>query len=224
MRPIVKEPEPPSFVSWKSGFGSTPLPSWRDFGYHHPSVKTDLKCALLAEQGHVCCYCEREIKSSDSHIEHLTPKGRVPAKTYDYQNLLASCEGEKSNGRPPETCGHLKQENLLPVHPLMGSCTDRFVFGSDGSVAPTLDPDYGADAAEAIRVVGLDAPRLRVLRKTALADIDGQLPDPGDAPEEFLRTVRDLIQETSRRDSQGRHHPFATAIVQYLSRYLPAEV
>lgn len=73
--------------------------------------KKDLKLALLREQGFLCCYCGCPIdihslngensSLNNAQIEHLIPKGQrnLAGKyiskhlTYDYDNLLVSCQG-----------------------------------------------------------------------------------------------------------------------------------
>ncbi|SEM75730.1 TIGR02646 family protein [Stigmatella aurantiaca] len=220
MRPILKSPEPATFTAWKGGLAS--VPGWNHFTQTFPLIKRDLKAALLQEQFQVCCYCERDI-AGGAHIEHLVPKSLDPGRTYDYSNLLASCEGERAKGRPPETCGHLKDNAPLSVHPLMPDCSSYFVFSSSGNVSPSPDAAKQQPAQDSITTLGLDSARLVALRRVALEDVDSRLPSPGNTPEDralFRAEVTKLIAEYSAPDAQGRLTPFSTALVQYLERYL----
>lgn len=61
---------------------------------NNPYSKEELKQSLIEEQGHICCYCGQAIENDNwSVIEHLNPKTANLCKTYDYTNLLASCDG-----------------------------------------------------------------------------------------------------------------------------------
>lgn len=56
--------------------------------------KKKLKSSLLKDQGYICCYCGKRILDDFRTIlEHLHPKSKYKDKTYDYTNLLASCDG-----------------------------------------------------------------------------------------------------------------------------------
>jgi len=65
---------------------------------------------LINEQNYLCGYCEAKITLDDSHIEHIKPKDiDEDTLTFDYQNLLISCDGicfSEDNQRI--TCGHKK--------------------------------------------------------------------------------------------------------------------
>ncbi|HNL08245.1 MAG TPA: LysM peptidoglycan-binding domain-containing protein, partial [Chitinophagales bacterium] len=53
-----------------------------------------LRTHLVDEQKHNCCYCEKQISDDEKTImEHLNPKSKYTDKVFDYENLLASCNG-----------------------------------------------------------------------------------------------------------------------------------
>ncbi len=63
-------------------------------------LKTELRKALYEEQKGVCCYCVQELvlgtdlQTTSTVIEHFLPKSaNIEANTYDYKNLLLSCDG-----------------------------------------------------------------------------------------------------------------------------------
>jgi uncharacterized protein (TIGR02646 family) len=223
VRHIHKGREPASLTTWKAALPGA-APNWDDFGRRFPVVKRDLKDALRQEQFQVCCYCERIVTTTDSHIEHLVPRSANASRAYDYSNLLASCEGEGGRGRPPETCGHLKGNHSLPVHPLMPDCVDYFVFRSSGSVEPTREASKQVLAQQSITILGLDSARVGTLRRVALKDMDSTLPELGSgSPAEianFRAAVQQAIAQSSRPDSLGRLTPFSTSLIQHLQRYL----
>lgn len=57
-------------------------------------IRADLRIYILeAEQNFQCAYCESAISSdsSNSHIDHFKRKHFYPELTFDYNNLLVSC-------------------------------------------------------------------------------------------------------------------------------------
>ena len=139
---------------------------------------------LREEQQGLCCYCELEVAKNDSHIEHMEPRSRNPARTYDYSNLAISC-----NGGAIEHCGHYKDDShknrnyswdatrFIPPHDQTTS--GLFYYLQDGSIFSTAE-----DITKAIYLIGylgLDCPRLTERRKMhaqALIDTLGEQPDP----------------------------------------------
>lgn len=60
---------------------------------------TELRDALLAEQGYICAYCMREIPTKDkgvketSKIEHVKSRDDRPDLQLDYDNMVICCPG-----------------------------------------------------------------------------------------------------------------------------------
>lgn len=62
------------------------------------SEKADLKQALLEDQGAICCYCGKRIKNDlNTRIEHIQPKDTYKHLTFEFTNLLVSCQGGTKN-------------------------------------------------------------------------------------------------------------------------------
>ncbi len=100
----TKSIPPPSFLKWLKD-NDTALQAkindpditggeiW-DFFRDNKLVYDELKEALVAYQGCICCYCGQRIYS-DHHtaIEHLFPKTKYKYLVLHFCNLLASCKG-----------------------------------------------------------------------------------------------------------------------------------
>ncbi|AFC26611.1 hypothetical protein [Saprospira grandis] len=57
-------------------------------------TKEALRKTLVEEQAYLCCYCGKQIElNHKTIIEHLYPKSKDKSKTFEYANLLASCDG-----------------------------------------------------------------------------------------------------------------------------------
>ncbi len=115
--------------------------------------------SLRGEQQHLCCYCEVEIAEADSHVEHLVPRSQDAARTYDYGNLAASCNGGAGYIRH---CGHRKgrdYDSAMFVSPHSSATESLFSYGIDGSIAPA-DTQSPATAEYMRALLGLDCPSL----------------------------------------------------------------
>ncbi len=91
MKHILKQSSPQTFEDWKK---NKQPKEWT-----RPPNAVLLKF-LLEDQGHICCYCGiRIFEDHKTIIEHLLPKdeNKYPDKMYDYDNLLASCNGDQKN-------------------------------------------------------------------------------------------------------------------------------
>lgn len=143
MKHIIKSSEPISFTNWKR---THPGLRYKDL---KGSPKTDLKNALISEQKHLCCYCERRIYDADSHIEHFRPKGNPLYQhlELDYNNLHASCIKYLSTGVEPQ-CGHKKENTFTNtlLSPLEPDCACHFWYTLDG-VIHSVD-DRGKEAID----------------------------------------------------------------------------
>jgi len=158
----------------------------------------------------LCCYCESEVTPRTSHVEHMAPRSREPARTYEYSNLAASC-----NGGVVEHCGHFKDNRnknpgffyastkfCAPHDPT----TERlFDYLFDGSVEPAsgLNSSDSENATYMIGYIGLDCPRLTGRRRQQARAIISAL---GDNPDDDLaQWARNYYLNS---DSEGRMRSF----------------
>ena len=123
MKYIEKGDEPEEFRAWKELASESWQPTYADL---RGSEKTAVKKSLMAEQGYICCYCERRLLDSDSHIEDLRPQSDPVADPLDYGNMLCSCQDQVKKGEPRH-CGNLKEDRLLAITPLENGCGEQFV-------------------------------------------------------------------------------------------------
>ena len=94
MRYIKKGASPTFFEVCKTEIED--LDNWEAFSKNQElsQCKKRLHQHLLHEQAGLCVYCERGIPTRlDSHVEHVYPKSSYPTKTFDYRNLVVSCNG-----------------------------------------------------------------------------------------------------------------------------------
>jgi len=80
MKHFVKGNEPVALTEWKALANEEWQPTYGDLS---GKVKEAVKESLLAEQGHICCYCERRLSVGDLHIEHLQPQSSAAVDPLD---------------------------------------------------------------------------------------------------------------------------------------------
>jgi uncharacterized protein (TIGR02646 family) len=201
MKHIVKREEPEEFITWKLLSNDDWQPTFRNIP---GEMKNVLRYALMAEQGGICCYCERRLSAEDSHIEHLRPQSDPMVDPLDFGNLLCSCQNQIRRGAPRH-CGTLKDdwnEPEMMVSPLDPNCERRFAYYGDGVIRAAIADDRGA--LMTIEKLGLAISRLNDLRARVIEPfLDEDL-----SPEE----VRLFVAGYLARDESGRYGEFWTTI------------
>jgi uncharacterized protein (TIGR02646 family) len=172
---------------------------------------------LIAEQGHICCYCGERIVSADSHIEHFQPQTDYPHLELDYFNLLASCQ-QKIQPREPRHCGMGKGDwfhSELLVSPLIADCEDFFEYTVDGQILPSRSLEKAAAATETIDKLSLNINKLKATRAGAIDsiynDLELELPLSGDE-------IDKLIHYYSHTDADDKYQPYCQALVYLLEQ------
>jgi len=199
MKYIVKGHEPFAFTEWKAQTKTKPA-----FNRWYGAIKQQVKISLQTEQGFICCYCECRISKENSHIEHLVPQSIPESDSYNYANMLCSCQKNLSRG-DPQHCGKLKDnwfDSNLFITPLQPDCERRFAYSIDGHIRPSVNDDNAASVT--ITKLGLDIPKLVDQRKKAL--------EPYIDPVLSNEELRHFLNEELKQRSDGSFVPFYTTI------------
>lgn len=229
MRHIQKNPPPQAFEDWKEANRPTAWgdlmsePRHREEGVVY-YTKEELRGELLKEQGHLCCYCQQRIENVESTvIEHLFPrnpkdeadKEQGRARMFDYNNLLAACDGGSmaNRERPPRTksfpqyCDKRKDEDLLPLSPLQPDVETRLTYlQTDDKVRlePVGDAPEVSTAIE--QILNLNTPFLEKRRGAAVDGLffkDIEMLEPISAEE----AAQILAAFQQQQDGQDQHLP-----------------
>lgn len=213
MKYIKKNPPPEKFINWKNLAGENWQPSWNNFQNPEKSIVHD---SLLKEQGFICCYCGQRVEKKDSHIEHLKPRNKYPNLALDYDNLIASCQGENETPPPiPVHCGHKKAEwydEYLMVSPLNSNCSDFFRYTEKGEILPTKDTNYQKSAEETISRLALDLNKLNRMREKAIEGLDIYNLDNDE--------IKILINAFEKMNQQGEYEEFCHVLIYILKQFL----
>ncbi|MEY4936917.1 MAG: hypothetical protein RIS64_3276 [Bacteroidota bacterium] len=139
---------------------------------------------LWLHQKGLCAYCEQEIpektkpdEDAKSHFEHIRPKKRFPTLTYEFKNLIVSCEGFDLStivDKKRQFCGHFKDNDFdkyredIFLNPTENQAiTSYFRFDSEGRIEPNPLKTMAEQkqARYMIETLGLDNPVLNEMRK-----------------------------------------------------------
>ena len=180
MRYINKAESPSFFEECKQSLSDSNR--WEAFSENQPlsRCKQQLHRHLPDEQSGLCAYCEREVTTSNSHIEHVYPKSTYPDKMFDYQNLVTSCNGDSCpitgpNIYKPEdiqSCGHRKSDLLeeqLFLSPLVHVDIGSYFIYNKTSCAIKPSKKNPSKASYTIDLLNLDNSRLSNERFNARA-------------------------------------------------------
>ncbi len=206
MKHIRKKPEPPTILQKINH----PIPDDPKLTYDKSRKKKELRQALSAEQGHICCYCGQKLILEESHVEHLRPRSTHPHLSLEYENLLVSCQGNLQASEPRH-CGKAKDNwfnEELMVSPLWKDCSEFFEYSLAGEIMATKDIGKHHSAKETIDRLSLNIPKLQAMRQ---AEID-PLFELDLAPEEVIG----LIDSMAITDNQGCYRPFCSALIHLL--------
>ncbi|MCY2968272.1 MAG: TIGR02646 family protein [Planctomycetota bacterium] len=184
--------------------------TWSDVTEEH---RQQIRGQLEQLQGRRCAYCEASLDQLGQHIEHFRRRSQFPRLTFEWTNLLWSCDSSQH-------CGHYKDQGAGPYDPdeLIDPCVDDpdryFQFHSDGSIRLRLGlkPHEKSRAEESLRVYNLDSTRgpLRHMRMSMCAgyvQIGAELADFAQnvGPDEWRQYLELELAST-------RELPFCTAI------------
>lgn len=215
MKRIYKNDEPQEMLQWKRKFKNKNgrMPRYSDLNEEkNLPHKIFLKNSLLSEQGHICCYCCKPIRTDNSHIEHIRPKERdeYRAMSLEYGNLLASCQGYHDR---EENCGHSKDnifDEELFVSPLEENCESLFEFNDRGKIKAA---DGNERAAYTIELLNLDTEQLNAARTEAMW-VSGAMDELTEDE------CQKLLHKYENVDGRGRYAGFSDAIVYQLKKQL----
>lgn len=114
-----------------------------------------LREQLRKEQHGLCCYCCQTLQTHVT-IEHLESRDSYPKLTFDYDNLLLSCQTSKQ-------CDNAKSNQDLELTPLMTECDDEIKINLAGELTGKTDR-----ANQAITLLNLNNAMLCNKRKSKI--------------------------------------------------------
>lgn len=233
MRQVNKNAEPNEFVLWKLANQEkidrliaeekSGEVLWKEFPsslsqdvVENDFSKAQLREALVQEQFYICCYCNDSIKGEplDTKIEHFLPKEKYRDRTFDYQNLLAACNGGEKEADPKLLNPRVlhcdsKKDNEDPsqiqlVTPFDIDAHTHFYFTENGEIRSNTQ-----QGKNTITFLNLDCKRLNLRRKKVIETYLYEFET------EDINAQIDEISEPIN----GKLQAFCTAILSVLEKY-----
>jgi uncharacterized protein (TIGR02646 family) len=208
LRSIRKGREPKGWAEYRL---STPGATYEQ------APKDELRRALLAEQGYVCCYCMRRIDEGTTRIEHRRPRDPYINEQFTYRNLLAACEGGEGPNPARHHCDVAKHNKEITIDPADPSrnVEDLLRYSASGAIRSEDEAVHrDVDVTLKLNLDWLKDARLEVLdgfQKVFERKHQGTWP-----PEVIERELR----KWAEIPPGGRLVPYAGIVVHYLRKRL----
>ena len=181
---------------------------------------TDLRDALLTDQGYLCAYCLRRIPVEDkgadetTRIEHIVPQSKLTREeTMDYRNMVICCPGAISSTSKKEChCDRHKAENPISFSPLDQSFIDTLSYKNDGSIISS-NHLYNKEINE---ILNLNIGMLKANRKAVRGQLIKSLGKYGWKK----ANIEKILKDYQEKDASGRKKEYCGVVVDYLTKKL----
>lgn len=171
-----------------------------DTAWNELHCKPALREYLRQEQYQLCAYCEGKLEDNNSHIEHIEPQERNPQRRFDYQNLIASCNGGEEccadELKPSyaqldiQSCGHRKSNAFEPdlfLNPVeVREISDYFAYDCHSGMIQCNENQSPAKANYMIDLLHLDSVYLCHSRLNARTALIKAIKRSGKKPQQAL--------------------------------------
>jgi len=157
-----------------------------DFDYS----KNRLRNYLHKEQSGICSYCNKRIKNDhSSKIEHFLPKGIYINETFNYYNLILSCDGNAERESDKKYhCDKLKEDNEIRINPTKQKYLNEIIYDEFGNIF-----SEHVECIRAITILGLECKSLINRRKTIINgivfDLNGNYYESEYYRKQFIKTI-----------------------------------
>lgn len=191
-----------------------------DSSWKNLHCKNKLRLHLIAEQKNLCVYCERKINENNSHIEHVSAQSNDPTMRFEYENLVASCNGDQCNPclkdsfRPEDinSCGHKKSNDMdenLFLNPIRQKNIAEYFSYDNVTCAICPSQEDEPKATYTITLLGLDNNRLNLERSNARSAFSKTIKRY--PPTDYKSKIRGLLSKSP---------PFVSFLQFYYSPFL----
>lgn len=138
---------------------------WNDLN----EIRQALRQHILEEQGNCCAYTEIHLSSVENcHIDHYYTRNLYPEKTFDYNNMLVSCNSENYAAKYKDKQIKRKEDYSGLIHPVNDNPSEYIEFTLTGRVVAT---DNHPKGEYSISVFNLNEKSLVERRKTAIKNL-----------------------------------------------------
>lgn len=187
-----------------------------------PELKSQIRDALLDEQGELCAYTGIRINLTDLHIEHLKPRAHDWEGDTDvrYENMVA-CHTKAGGEFGAVYKGSWPSPSEWDdfVTPLEERCEQCFRYETNGSVHAA---STNRAAEQTIENLNLNHPELEDKRQSAIAGVLETFSQTD--PQAMRRAVKqkvDRLRRRMKREDPNQLPEFIFVLIDALETHLP---
>ena len=222
MKQITKVSEPNSLIQHRAKAHSSydNLPA---------DVKNDLRTNLLAEQGHICCYCMKRIPEKvnldgkvtyEMKIEHHQCQDNFQHLQLAYHNLLGACMGNEGKPKKLQTCDTKKGNLSLTINPASNNpnCETLFKYNSDGEICSIVnDAEINRQIND---ILNLNMQTLKDNRRKIYLEVQKRIEAESKQHTTKQLKIRYFEQERNKwlNKVDGKYKEFCMVAVYYLTK------
>lgn len=204
---IKKGREPNSLTEYKK----------QSNAYYDGCNKSDIRKALLKEQGYLCAYCMKRISETNMTIEHYSTQSNISEKeALDYNNMLGVCLGNRGAGQANFTCDAHRGNASLTVNPFLKQSINLICYQDDGKIYST-DSEINKDLDKTLNL-NCEQVLLKINREKALGVLKNylsKLKSKGTWKKEFLEKIK---KKYECPNENGKLDPYSGILLYYLNK------
>lgn len=189
------------------------------FAYFDGCNKSDIRQALLEEQGNLCAYCMRRIDADHMKIEHWYPESLLSDnESLDYNNMLGCCEGHiEGDTGSGDTCDTHKGNEIISIDPRNVNHINQIQYRSKDGTIFSQDKILNIDLNNILNL-NSDTHYLKQNRKAALDSFLQVMVKKQKNGQWNPNSLRKLLHEYEEKDTQGNRKEYAGIILWYINR------
>lgn len=202
--------EPQKWVEYRNTPGVSYAPS------------TDLRNALLKEQGYICAFCMRGIplnkkdpkENETSKIAHLETRTNKPDKALDYDNMVICCPGNIDGNAH---CDKSQESNDVTLPIFRPQLQASITYGSYTGEIKSSDSSWNGQIQQ---LLNLNNALLKLNRLETLKAIRAIVEDNKWRPAK----IQEKLEEWTSFDQEGKLKPYCGIVIWYLQKKLKVKV
>ena len=122
------------------------------------------------EQHSICAYCETKLNEANSHIDHFKTRNKFPEETWDYNNLLVSCNNELRCAKHKDK--QIKSKSIYDniINPTRENPNDFIDYLASGDIVAINESEKARCTIDIFQLESLNTRRKRIV--TTLHQLD----------------------------------------------------
>ncbi len=177
---------------------------------------SELRDALLAEQGNICAYCMREIPVKDkgvsetSKIEHMKSRTDRPDLQLDYNNMVICCPGYIN---AEEHCDKSKNGDSVTFSIFNDTFPDTLSYSTLNGNIKSSNKVWNKEMKD---ILNLNNSMLAANRLKTLDGVHQVL----EKKKWRKAKLHEKLEEWSNSDANGKRKPYCGIVIWYLQKKL----